>query len=127
MATKNEIKNETKNVVVVNPEMEKFVTDNLSLVPNVMKSRFDKLTLEEKVQKIKDYQQRQEWKKEWEEKNKMVNRVKELFEKRHATVQDAKEVMDFCKDFINSFKQREIEKLDEQIQKLQEMKKQFDI
>lgn len=126
MATKNEIKNETKNVVV-NPEMEKFVTDNLSLVPNVMKSRFDKLTLEEKVQKIKDYQQRQEWKKEWEEKNKMVNRVKELFEKRHATVQDAKDVMDFCKDFINSFKQREIEKLDEQIQKLQEMKKQFDI
>lgn len=126
MATKNEIKNETKNVVA-NPEMEKFVTDNLSLVPNVMKSRFDKLTLEEKVQKIKDYQQRQEWKKEWEEKNKMVNRVKELFEKRHATVQDAKEVMDFCKDFINSFKQREIEKLDEQIQKLQEMKKQFDI
>ena len=126
MATKNEIKNETKNVVA-NPEMEKFVTDNLSLVPNVMKSRFDKLTLEEKVQKIKDYQQRQEWKKEWEEKNKMVNRVKELFEKRHATVQDAKEVMDFCKDFINSFKQREIEKLDEQIQKLQEMKKQLDI
>lgn len=121
MATKN-ANNENKNVVA-NPEMEQFVNDNIGIVPTMMKKRFLKLTIEEQVKKIEFYKERQKWMEEYKEKNRVVNRVKEIFEKKKATVQDAKEVMKYCQDFLDSFKQREIEKLDEQIAKLEEMKK----
>lgn len=121
MATKN-ANNENKNVVA-NPEMEQFVNDNIGIVPTMMKKRFLKLTIEEQVKKIEFYKERQKWMEEYKEKNRVVNRVKEIFEKKKATVQDAKEVMKYCQDFLDSFKQREIEKLDEQIAKLEAMKK----
>ena len=121
MKKNNEIEN--KNEVMNNEQMEQFINENITIVPKVMKGRFEKLTIEQKVEKIKEYIQRKQWQAEWVEKNRMVNRVKDLFNKRHATVQDAKDVLEFCNEFINSFKQHEIEKLDEEIQKLQEMKK----
>lgn len=121
MKKNNEIEN--KNEVMNNEQMQQFINENITIVPKVMKGRFEKLTIEQKVEKIKEYIQRKQWQAEWVEKNRMVNRVKDLFNKRHATVQDAKDVLEFCNEFINSFKQHEIEKLDEEIQKLQEMKK----
>lgn len=123
MATKNEVKNENKNEVMNNEQMEQFINENISLVPRVMKSRFEKLSIEQKVEKIKDYIQHKQWQAEYQEKNRMVNRVKELFTKRHGTVQDAKEVLEFCNEFINSFKQREIDEIDKQIAALEERKK----
>lgn len=119
MATKN-ANNENQNTVA---NMEQFIEEHIGLVPHVMLNRFKKLPIEEQAKKMQHYIERAKWIEEQKEKNRVVNRVKEVFEKRHATVEDAKDVLRFCTDFIDSFKQREIEKLDDEIRKLQEMKR----
>lgn len=119
MATKN-ANNENQNTVA---NMEQFIEEHIGLVPHVMLNRFKKLSIEEQSKKMQHYIDRTKWIEEQKEKNRVVNRVKEVFEKRHATVEDAKDVLRFCTDFIDSFKQREIEKLDDEIRKLQEMKR----
>jgi len=100
--------------------MEQFIAENIKRVPNNQKGKFNALTLEQKVEKIQSYIDRAKFWEEIAEKNKVINKVKELFNKRHATIEDAKEVMTFCEEFINNFKQMEIDKLDEEIRKLQE-------
>jgi hypothetical protein len=58
-------------------------------------------------------------------KNSIPNKVKDLFEAKHGTVEDAKAVMKFCNEFIDGFKQREVERIDAEIRKLQLMKESF--
>lgn len=100
--------------------MEQFVAENINLVPRNQSKKFNALTIEQKVEKIQSYIDRAKFWEEVAEKNKVINRVKEMFNKRHATVEDAKEVMAFCEEFISNFKQMELDKLDEEIRKLQE-------
>ena len=102
-------------------EQEKieYINSRVDLVPHNRIKKFVSMDIEEQYQQIKKL----EWKKEAMEANRIVNKVKELFERRNGNVEDAKEVMKYCQDFIENIKQREIDKLDAEIAKLQAMKK----
>lgn len=106
-------------------EMQQFVEANLNMVPRNQQSKFNAMTLEQKYDKIKFYIDMQKLREDAREKNKLINRVKDLFDKRHATVEDAKEILNYCNEFITSAKDREIAVIDEQIRKLEEQKKQL--
>lgn len=112
---KNNSNNENVNVV---ENMEQFINDNIALVPSVMMKRFMKLSIEEQVNKIQHYMYVQEMRAQ----RRLVNRVREMFDRRKATVEDAKEVLDFCNEFINTAKEREIAAIDEEIAKLMQKK-----
>lgn len=113
----------TKEVKMTEAEMQELINANLCIVPKNQRKKFDAMTMEQQAAKIKFYQDITRMRAEAREKNSIKNRVAELFDKRHATVNDAKQVMEFAKEFINNFRAREIARLDEQIRQL-EMKKQ---
>lgn len=120
---KNEIINETENVVVMDNETkEAIIEDNLHLVPRNQLKKFQALSLDEKFQKMQYYQDRVAKIEQWKQSASVPNKVKELFERRKATVQDAQDVMKFCADFIDTFKLREIARLDDEIHRLELMK-----
>lgn len=117
---------ETENIVV-EPVMDTetiqaVIEDNIGIVPKNQLKKFQSMTLQQQISKIQFYQDMQKLREEARIKNSIPNRVKELFEKRNGTVEDAKAVLNFCTDFIDNFKTREIEKIDEQIARLEEMK-----
>lgn len=119
------MKKENNDVVVVennttNESQKQFINENISVVPKLRMKKFLQLSLDEQVKSINHYIELRRIRQEWEERAKVINRVKDIFERKHATVDDAQEVLSFCEDFINNYKQKEIDKLDEEIRKLQE-------
>jgi len=126
---KNIENNVNKNVVIEpimdEETMQAVIEENMHLVPRNQMKKFEALDLKHKMAKIQFYTDMAVMKEQARIKNSIGNRVKELFERRHASVDDAKEVLQFCTEFIDNFKVREIEKIDEQIQKLEELKRQF--
>lgn len=123
---KNEVMNNEQMSIetsqVTNKELEQFVKDNDNWVPKNQRKKFDAMTLNQKAAKIKFWQDMKKMRDEITEKHSVPNRVKELFEKRHATIEDAKAVLQYCTEFIDNFKQRQIEDIDEQIRQLELMK-----
>lgn len=118
---KNEVINEIENVVMDEETLNAIVEDNMHIVPKNQMKKFEKMTLKEKAAKIQFYHDMQKMREDAHIKNSVPNKVKELFDKR-GTVEDAKAVLQFCTDFIDNFKQREIEKIDEEIARLEAMK-----
>ena len=118
---KNEVINEIENVVMDEETLGAIVEDNMHIVPKNQMKKFEKLTLKEKAAKIQFYQDMQRMREDARIKNSLPNKVKELFDKR-GTVEDAKAVLQFCTEFIDGFKQREIERIDEEIARLEAMK-----
>lgn len=135
MATKN-INNENNNVVanashdnanvINNEELEQYVAQHMDLVPRMWKNRFESWTLEEKAARIQKWEQNKKNIEYWQEKQKIENKVKALFEQRKPTTEDVLKVIDFCKSFIEASKAQEIAKIDEEIQKLTQMKSQLE-
>lgn len=125
MTKNNEIKNENKNQVE-NSELEQFVQERLGLVPRMWKNRFDSWTLEEKAARLKQWEQNKKNIEEYQKRQTLEYKVKELFEKKKPTTEDVLKVIDFCKSFIEASKAQEIKKLDEEIQKLTKMKSQLE-
>jgi len=113
METKNKM-NET--------EMQEFVTNNISIVPRNQIKKVNAMSLKDQCLKIQFYMDIKKLREDAKIKNSIINRTKELFEKRHATIDDATEVLNFCKEFIDGFKQRQIEEIDRQIAELEQMK-----
>jgi len=106
MANKN-VNNETKNDTTAQPQMskeqmEQFINENISIVPRNRSKQFGTLSLEEKVAKIGHYIQSKKQREELIEKNKLENRVKDLFVRRNATTEDVLRVIEFCKKYIES-------------------------
>lgn len=126
---KKNISTETENIVmepIMDEEtMQAVIEDNMHIVPKNQLKKFQAMTLQQKIAKIQFYQDMEQMRETARIKNSVPNRVKELFEKRHATVEDAKAVLQFCTEFIDNFKVREIEKIDAEIAKLEELKLQF--
>ncbi len=116
------MKKENENVVattqVENPEQ--FVNENISAVPTLRMKKFKLLSLDEQVVCIQHYMDIRKRRQEWEERTRVVNRVKDIFKRRRATVKDAQDVIAYCEEYISNFKQMELDKLDEEIRKLQE-------
>lgn len=123
---KNEVTNvnETivENIVMDNETMQAVIEDNMHLIPKNQLKKFESLTLEEKVKKIQMYQDRASKIEQMRQTNKVINRVKDVFEKRNGTIQDAKEVIKWCTEFIDTYRQHEIEKIDIEIARLEELK-----
>lgn len=118
--------NMVENTVVAEPimdeeQMQQYVDENIHMVPKNQQKRFDSLSLESKVAKIRFYYDMQKLREDARIKNSLPNKIKELFEKR-GTVEDAKTIIQYCQSFIDTFKQREIDKIDEQIRQLELMK-----
>lgn len=126
MPNKNE-NNENKNVVaepvMTNEQMEQFVNENIAIVPKNQKKKFDSLTLEKKVSKIRLYIDIQKMRDDAREKNKLENRVKDLFIRRKATTEDVLRVIEFCKQFIETSKVDEMNKLQAEIDRLTDLKR----
>lgn len=133
---KNEVKNaENMNVVENNAivaentqqteevaQMEQFINDNDAIVPKNQRKKYDAMTLEQKVAKIKFWQDMKQMREQWTEAKKIENKVKSLFEQRKPSVEDVLKVIDYCKSYINDCKAAELAKLDEEIARLNEMR-----
>lgn len=115
--------NETAETKMSNEQMEQFVKDNTAIVPKNQRKKFETLTLEQKVSKIHHYLDSQKTKEERVEKNKLENKVKDLFDRRHATTEDVLRVIEFCKKYIESTKEAEINKLQTEIDRLSSLKR----
>ena len=122
MKTNNETKNIMIEPIMDEETMTAVVEDNINIVPKNQRKKFDSLSLQHKVAKIQLYQDMAKMKEDVRIKNSMVNRVRELFDKRHATIDDARDVLKFCNEFIDDYKLREIAKIDEEIARLEQMK-----
>lgn len=127
---KKNLENNVSENIVIEPimdeqQMQQYVEENMHIVPKNQMKKFEALTLEQKVAKIQFYHDINKMREDASIKNSVPNKVKELFDKRHATVEDAKAVLQFCTEFIDNFKVREIEKIDAEIAKLEELKLQF--
>lgn len=109
-------------VTMSEQEMVEFITANEHVVPKNQSKKFNGMELKDKVLKIQFYLDIQKLKEDAKIKNSIPNKVKDLFEAKHGTVEDAKSVIKFCTEFIDSFKAREIERLDTEIAKLEAMK-----
>ena len=126
MANENlniEKKNDTGVKTTMSKEqMEQYVNENRSIVPRNWNKKFEALTLEQKVKKIGFFFDMQKMRNEAQEKNKLENKVKELFIKRKATTEDVVKVIDFCKQYIQTIKEEEINKLQGEIDRLTHLK-----
>ncbi len=123
---KKNLENNVSENVVIEPimdeqQMQQYVEENIHLVPKNQIKKFESMTLQQKVSKISFYYDMQKLREDARIKNSLPNKVKELFEKR-GTVEDAKTIIQYCQSFIDNFKQREIDKIDEQIRQLELMK-----
>ena len=103
-------------------EMVEFVSMYNGIVPKNQTKKFETMSLEQKVAKIKFYQDIIKMKEDARVKNSIVNRVREMFDKRHATTKDAEDVIRLCNEYIKTFREKEIARLDEEIRKLEAMK-----
>ena len=121
---KKEIENNVnENVVVMDDEtLQAMVDDNKHIVPRSQLKKFEAMSLKEQAAKIQFYYDVQKMKEDARIKNSIINKVKELFDKRHATVDDAKEVIKFAQEFVDNFRQHQIEEIDKQIAELEQMK-----
>lgn len=126
MANKN-ANNENNNVVtnpaMTNEQMEQFVKENISIVPRNQTKKFESLKLEQKVSKIRFYLDIQKMKDDAREKNKLENKVKDLFVRRKATTEDVLRVIEFCKQYIETSKVDEMNKLQAEIDRLTDLKR----
>ena len=103
-------------------QMEQFVTEHLSIVPRNWRILFYALPLDKKVSKIHFYIDMQQMRANAMERNKLENRVKELFIKRNATTEEVVKVIEMCKEYIQSTKEQEINKLQDEIERLTHLK-----
>ena len=119
----NENKNVVTNPAMTNEQMEQFVKENISIVPRNQAKKFESLKLEQKVSKIRFYLDIQKMKDDAREKNKLENKVKDLFVRRKATTEDVLRVIEFCKQYIETSKVDEMNKLQAEIDRLTDLKR----
>jgi hypothetical protein len=119
----NENKNVVTNPAMTNEQMEQFVKENIKIVPRNQAKKFESMKLEQKVSKIRFYIDIQKMKEDAREKNKLENKVKDLFVRRKATTEDVLRVIEFCKKYIESTKADEMNKLQAEIDRLTELKR----
>ena len=119
---KNEVNNVNENIVMDAETMQTVIEDNMHFVPKNQLKKFMALSLEEQVEKMQYYQDRAAKIEQWKQSASVPNKVKDLFEKRHGTVEDAKAIINWLNEFIEGFREREIARIDEEIARLEEMK-----
>lgn len=106
-------------------QMEQFIAENINFVPKNRKNKFAAKSVEDQYTDIQQYMERAKMWEEARQKNSIENKVKEMMVRRHATVEDAEKVINICKEFISSYKDEQIAKIDDEIARLEEMRQQL--
>lgn len=103
-------------------EKMQFVNENIELVPATMRSRFEKFDTDKQYDRMLHYVEMQKLRDEAQAMTKLAWKVKQLFETKQATIEDATAVIDFCNKYIDSCKEQELARVNEEIQRLTELK-----
>lgn len=101
-------------------EKTQFINENINFVPDNRKRVFKTWDIDKQYEMITRWKKNYEWRKQWEENNKIENKVKDLFIRRKVTIDDVMTVIDFCKAWIKEEQDHEIARIDEEIARLEE-------
>lgn len=114
-------------------EMTTTISENINLVSDKTREAFDKLPVEEKYKKIKKLIANKAF---YDRKKSDVpstvkkgfffsSKLKDLFNKKGATAEDVDAVIEFCTEYKESLKTRELERLTAEIERLNKMKEEL--
>lgn len=103
-------------------EKLQFINENIALVPNTMKTRFEKLDTDKQYDRMLHYVEMQKLREEAQAMTKLAWKVKQMFENKKATIEDATAVIEFCNKYIDSCKELELQRVNEEIHRLTELK-----
>lgn len=107
-------------------EKIQFINENINLVPNIMKRRFEQMDVDTQYTRMQRYVEVQKLKDEAASMTKITWKVKQLFESKKATIQDATSVIEFCNKFIEDSKVQEIARVNDEIARLTALKEQLE-
>lgn len=109
--------------------MKSFIDENINLVSDKTREAFDKLTVEEQYKKIQKLVSN---KKFYDKKrsgvsacSKTVNKVQQIIRNASCTAADMDEIIAFCEEHKSVIKEREIEKISAEIERLTKMKEEL--
>lgn len=111
-------------------EMTTIISENITLVSDKTREAFDKLPVEEKYKKIKKliankafYDRKKSDAPSTAKKGFFFSsKLKDLFDKKGAITEDVDAVIEFCTEYKESLKTRELERLTAEIERLNKMK-----
>ncbi len=114
-------------------EMTTIISENITLVSDKTREAFDKLPVEEKYKKIKKLIANKAF---YDRKKSDVpstakkgfffsSKLKDLFDKKGASTEDVDAVIEFCTEYKESLKTRELERLTAEIERLNKMKEEL--
>ena len=122
MVNKETTDGKIKESTMTKEQKEDFINNHKETVPRNWKKKFENLSLDDKIKKIYFFIDMKKMKEEVTEKNKLENKIKDLFIKRKVTTEEVLKVIDFCKQYIEGTKQEEIKKIQLEIERLTNLK-----
>ena len=122
MVNKEPTDGKIKESTMTKEQKEDFINNHKEIVPRNWKKKFENLSLDDKIKKIYFFIDMKKMKEEVTEKNKLENKIKDLFIKRKVTTEEVLKVIDFCKQYIEGTKQEEIKKIQLEIERLTNLK-----
>lgn len=113
-----------KNQISEN-EMVEFINANINSVPNRSKEKFTTYDIKTQYNKIKWYLKVQEMKNSEKNENVIVARLRRIFEVKNADVEDVKSVIEFCNNYMEEIKQKQLSDIEKEIERLTNLKNQL--
>lgn len=117
---------------ISNKEMQSVINSNIDLVSDKTREAFDKLTLDEQYRKIKKLIANKAFYDRKKSDAPIVkkgfffsSKLKDMFDKKGATAEDVDAVIEFCTEYKESLKTRELERLTAEIERLNKMKEEL--
>ena len=114
-----------QKIQVSENEMVKFVTENIAFVPKRSEEVFKTYDLRKQYNKMRWYVKNAKQKEEGKNLNICVVRVKRMFEGKNASVEDVKSVMDFCTQYLEEMKQKQLTDIEREIERLTNLKNEW--
>lgn len=117
--------------------MQQVINENLSLVSDKTREKFNELSVEEQYKKIlklianKKFQDKKKANKDGftavitSSSTRFSLAVKKVFDKYHPTIDEVTALISFSNEYIDDCKQAEIEHLTQEIERLQNLKEQL--
>ena len=122
MVNKETTDGKIKESTMTKEQKEDFINNHKEIVPRNQKNKFENLSIDDKIKKIYFFIDMKKMKEEENKKNKLENKIKDLFIKRKVTTAEVLKVIDFCKQYIEGTKQEEIKKIQLEIERLTNLK-----
>lgn len=113
-------------------EMTTVISENINLVSDKTREAFDKLPVEEKYKKIKKliankafYDKKKSGAATVKKQFSFTAKLQDMFEKKGVTAEQLDEITAFCERYKAIIKDREIEKISAEIDRLTKMKEEL--